>query len=83
MGFTFMRRAIVALASAGAATAAVAAPAHAYFPDPVRLTDSEIDFGDGSWVVERADRARLRPVERRRWLLHAAPRRDAAPRQRR
>jgi hypothetical protein len=44
-----IRRAVAALAAAG--TVAVAAgSAHAYLPDPVRLTDSEIDFGDSTWV---------------------------------
>ncbi len=50
MRLTTIRRAVAALAVAGTATVAAAGSAHAYLPDPVRLTDSEIDFGDGLWV---------------------------------
>jgi hypothetical protein len=51
MRFTPIRRAAVALAAAGAATLAAAGPAHAFFPDPVRLTDSQVDFGDSTFVL--------------------------------
>jgi hypothetical protein len=45
-----IRRAVAALAAAGAVTMAAAGSAHAFLPDPVRLTDPEIDFGDSNWV---------------------------------
>jgi hypothetical protein len=45
-----VRRAVTALLAAGTATIAVTGTAHAYLPDPVKLTDPEIDFGDSVWV---------------------------------
>jgi len=50
MRLTTMRRAVAALVAAGAATLAVTGVAHAYLPDPVRLVDSEVDFGGSTWV---------------------------------
>ena len=43
-------RRVTALLAAGTAMIAVTGTAHAYLPDPVKLTDSEIDFGDSNWV---------------------------------
>jgi hypothetical protein len=45
-----VRRAVTALLAAGTATIAMTGIAHAYLPDPVKLTDPEIDFGDSVWV---------------------------------
>jgi hypothetical protein len=50
MRFTTIRRALAALVATGAATLATTGAAHAYLPDPVRLVDTQVDFGDNTWV---------------------------------
>src|SRR3954471_4048099 len=46
-----IRRAALALAAAGSLIMATSGVAHAALPDPIRLTDTKIDFGDNTWVI--------------------------------
>jgi hypothetical protein len=49
MRFTTIRRAIAALAAAGAVTMSASGTAHVALPDLVKLTDNEVDFGGSNW----------------------------------
>ena len=80
---TLIRRAAVAVAAAAMASVALVGPAAATIDtDLVRLTDSEVDFGDNTFIGGVPIRLRFRAVGHRQRLLHAPPRRRTALEQR-